>query len=218
MESDARFWEKGKKKKDRRKKIKEWWGHKNMLVSNSYVTNVMKWLMGRVFVLKHIPRSVLSLLALVKLFISQSLRTLSFHYLSKKNLFASVLSSTQVQTRFYFLPAHIMCVYSKERTHQLHSEPCAVWATEHEELACMCACMRAEMFTFPLCLKHMDWGGMCGGKERSTGRVRGWAEAVIWEGYPTAQAGSRSLHTTTGPAHMETHTDGKDPSINCKPA
>ena len=163
-------WERERQDSVKKKKKKSDGGHKNMLVSNSYATNVMKWLMGRVFVLKHFPLLGLYSPLCQKSPMAQHLATClcsfprgtSWSQLSVQHRFRQKFS-------FHFLPLDIMWHTVYYQYGKNLSVPFPVWATKQQEWACACACMRSRMFTFSLCWKHMDRVGMCRGRRVAEG-------------------------------------------------
>lgn len=132
---------------------KEWWSTRHMLVSSSYG----KWSMGSFFVLNCITPLLPSLLCQ---FLHHPRTQSSFSM--KGHL---VLLNFQLSTglgRDLFLNKTV----KQHIAHWMYRKQPSV---PHQPLSCTghcttgmstCAWRRRGMFTFPLCLKHMNWVGM----------------------------------------------------------
>lgn len=141
----------------------------------------------------------------------------SVHVQEKKNtsstfssgLGRGLLTKTDNMTR----QSAAQCKIYRESTHQMHTKPLSCMGHCTTGMS-MCECMYKER-DVPISTLFEAHGlsrNVRGedGSAAEGGEVEGReARAVIWEGYPTAQTSTWSIHSTVGPAHRERHTDRK---------
>lgn len=149
-------------------------GHQNMLVSDSYATHVMKWLMRRIFVLKGIPLLPFILLFLLLTPSSPQYSEIISVYFQEKTLGLTQLPDP---TQVYFPTKSVIeCVYNLYGKHpstphqpQSHMGHCTTGMS-------MCVCMYGEGCSH----FHVVWStwteSECeGGREAAEG---GWGERL----------------------------------------
>lgn len=133
---------------------------------------------------------------------------------------SQTFSSAQVHTEVYFLlpsPGHIVAhsVLSVWKTLSSPSSTPVLHGPVHNRNEHVCV----HVWGVGCSHFHSVWStwteSECGGRRRrrraAGGRVRGEAKAVIWEGYPTVQASTWSLHSAVGPADREGHWQKRYP-------